>query len=208
MKALAIVLWFWLGADPEPMPRPVIGVTESDADELDEPESIEPEPIFTAEGVSSVVYGHGRFAEARVVSRDRYQLELRGAWGWTTIVLDDFVPHSGTYYTLEDMRWVDVVGDGAPELWVEINSYRDPCGCDGGPTFSSNEVIVCRASQRGPVCSAPITTGGHSHGSTMESFSGELRVSRSGMARLHITSSEGYRASELSRLTRPRRLFR
>jgi hypothetical protein len=117
-------------------------------------------------------------------------------------------PNSGTDYTLEAMRWVDLVGDADPELWIEISSYRDPCGCDDGPTFSTTEVIVCKASQAGPVCSAPIATAQHDHVFDVEAFDATLTITRTGVARLRIDSSEGIPRRELRAMSRPRRLFR
>lgn len=181
-------------AEPDALPSEVIDVT--------------PDPMATADGVSAELRGRGKLAEARVLARGgSYHIELRDARGWTGIDLDRW-PGNGTYYTLEDLHWVDVVGDAEPELWVEISSHRDPCGCDGGPTFSSTEVIVCKASQRGPVCSAPIQVAQRDHVFAIEAFSGTLDVSRSGVARLRIDSSEGITRRSLRAMTRPRRLFR
>jgi hypothetical protein len=181
-------------AEPDALPPVVIDVT--------------PDPMTAADGVSAELRGTGKLAEARVLARGgSYHIELRDARGWTGIDLGIW-PGDGTSYTLEELRWIDVVGDGDPELWVAISRYRDPCGCDDGPTFSSTDVIVCKASQRGPVCSAPIEVAQHDHVFEVEAFDATLDISRSGIGRLRIGSSEGIPRRALRAMERPRRLFR
>ena len=195
---LALVSPRWAGASADPEPEPPGEVTEV----------TDPEPMTAADGVPSEMRGLGRLREVRVLARGgTYHIELRDERGWTGIDLGMW-PNSGTYYTLEALRWVDVVGDSDPELWVEVSSYRDPCGCDDGPTFSTTEVIVCKASQRGPVCSAPITVAQHDHVFAVEAFDATLDIARSGVAKLRIDSSEGIPRRALRAMARPRRLFR
>src|SRR5688572_20673962 len=110
MRTLIACLAF-ASADPEPevMPSEVIDVT--------------PEAMATTDGVPAELRGAGTLAEARVLARGgSYHIELRDHRGWTGIDLGLW-PGNGTFYTLEAMHWVDVVGDADPELWVAINSY-------------------------------------------------------------------------------------
>lgn len=169
----------------------------------------EPLPLLqTGEGISAAVYGHGAILEARVVEKDsNAAVVVRTATGETAVDLG-YGLNNGTYYTVEDLRLVDVVGDRNPELWIEMEEYRAPCGCDDGPTFSYSHVTICRVTQRGVVCADPVTVSTHDNGVDPWEISGELKVSRAGVARVKVVSFSNVSRATRARWSRPVRLFR
>ncbi len=169
-----------------------------------------PEPMPTADDdIPEAVIGGGAIREARVVlgDDDVYELRLRTERGWSRDRLDA-AAGNGTFYTLDELGLVDVLGDREPEVWLGYSSYRDPCGCDDGPTFSSDYVVVCRVDRNGPRCSDPIRVAMRNHALELESFQGELSITRRGVARVKVLEAEGVSRRERAAIARPHRLFR
>ena len=168
-------------------------------------------PMPAADGVDPALTGDGALREARVVTDGDgvYRLALRGERGWSRHSLgDEIMEGTGTSYLLEGLELVDLIGDAEPELRLEYSSDRDPCGCDGGPTFASRYVIVCTATRNGPRCSAPIEVARRDHALELEAFTGELVITRGGLARVVLRDWQGVSRRQRAALARPRRLFR
>jgi hypothetical protein len=184
----------------------------ADAD-ADAPAELEPTagaielPAF--DGVAASIAGNGRLRAARAVIDDDQQvwIELDTQRGRRTFPVPG-IGNNGTDVTLEAMQWSDVVGDDDPELRVAISTYRDPCGCDDGPTFSATYEVVCRATRHGAECSQPILTSSDETIDVTTSFRGEVVITRSGLAHVKIVESERMSRRELRRLGRRQRLFR
>lgn len=149
------------------------------------------------------VTGNGRIREAKVWVREG-QLDLRTAAGWTRIALDTDWENA-----FEAMQLVDVTGDAEPELRLETSWDHYPCGaCDDGPWFTNTQVIVCRARGAGVQCAPPIKTASYGDVPELKSYTAELTISKTGIARLQILESAGISRRERAAIERPRRLFR